>query len=374
MLLACAGLLRTPPASAAVQLERLPDSGVQPQVIAARDGAVHLVYLTGDPKASDVRYRQRRAGGDWGPAIPVNSQPGSAIAIGTIRGAQMAMGRNGYVHVVWNGSSLATPRQAAAEAPLLYARLDREGSRFSTQRNLAALTRGLDGGGSVAADAEGRVFVVWHAAPEGLTGETNRAVFLALSTDDGGTFAPERVVSPPGAGTCGCCGLTAFTDDTGAAFVLFRTARTPTKRDISLLVSSDYGRTFTESFSDAWETGMCPMSSAALAPANKGTWAAWETRGQVRAGRVGDPGHPFQPRKFGPPKGAKHPRIAANPRGETLLVWTEGTGWQRGGALAWQLLDERGEPTTEQGRRDGIPVWSYAAAYARPNGDFVILY
>ena len=31
-----------------------------------------------------------------------------------------------------------------------------------------------------------------------------------------------------------------------------------------------------------------------------------------------------------PVKG-KHPVLATNPSGETLLAWTEGTGWQRGG-------------------------------------------
>jgi hypothetical protein len=39
-----------------------------------------------------------------------------------------------------------------------------------------------------------------------------------------------------------------------------------------------------------------------------------------------------------------------------LLVWTEGTGWQRGGSLAWQLFDANGQPTNEKGRVDGIDV------------------
>ena len=55
-------------------------------------------------------------------------------------------------------------------------------------------------------------------------------------------------------------------------------------------------------------------------------------------------------------------------------MWTEGTGWQRGGSFAWQLLDAKGEPTAEKGKREGIPAWSYATAYARPDGDFVILH
>ena len=70
----------------------------------------------------------------------------------------------------------------------------------------------------------------------------------------------------------------------------------------------------------------------------------------------------------------KHPALAVNGRGELLLVWTEGTGWNKGGGLAWQQFDAQGRPTTVKGRQPGIPVWSFATPYARPDGSFVILY
>ena len=35
----------------------------------------------------------------------------------------------------------------------------------------------------------------------------------------------------------------------------------------------------------------------------------------------------------------KHPVLAVDANGQTLLAWTEGTGWQKGGSLAWQLFD-----------------------------------
>ena len=58
-----------------------------------------------------------------------------------------------------------------------------------------------------------------------------------------------------------------------------------------------------------------------------------------------------------------------------LLAWTEGTGWQKGGSLAWQLFDRSGRPLAEKGRLDGaIPVWSLASVVVRPDGDFTILY
>lgn len=375
-LLAVLGLLgfTLAQAGAAVSVERLPESGLQPQAITAPDGTVHLIHLAGDAKESDILYRRRTTDGHWSSPLKVNSQPGSAVAIGTIRGPQLALGRDGRAHVVWNGSQSAMPKPVNGGAPLLYSRLNDDGRGFSAQRNLIGRTHELDGGGSVAADTEGRVFVVWHASPAGSVGETNRALFLALSSDNGGSFAPERVISPPGTGACGCCGLTVSANARGEAYVLFRTARNTLQRDMALLVSSDRGGSFRESFSHPWSVGMCPMSSASIAAADNGTWVGWETAGRVHFARLVDADLKLRPRAFGAPKGAKHPRVTVNRQGETLLLWTEGTGWQRGGSFAWQLLDVQGEPTSEKGRREGIPAWSHATGYARPDGGFVILH
>jgi hypothetical protein len=58
-----------------------------------------------------------------------------------------------------------------------------------------------------------------------------------------------------------------------------------------------------------------------------------------------------------------------------ILVWTEGTGWERGGALAWQVYDKDGQPTGEAGRRDGaIPVWSLPAVITEADGRFTIVH
>jgi hypothetical protein len=359
---------------AAVRVEKLPEAGLQPQAIATSDGTVHLIYLTGETKSSDIIYRRRAVDGEWSAPLRVNSQAGSAVAIGTIRGPQFALGRNGRVHVAWNGSSAVEPKPSAGGSPMLYARLADDGKSFSTQRNLMTATHELDGGGSVAADADGRVFVVWHASPAGSKGETNRAVFLAMSTDDGGSFTPERAISPAGTGACGCCGLTVFANTRGDAFVMFRTARSMMQRDMALLVSSDHGGSFRETFSHPWSVGMCPMSSAAVNTAGELTLAAWETAGRVHLGRFSNAEWKPDVRAVGPLKGAKHPRLATNVRGETLMVWTDGTGWQRGGALSWLVFDKDGKPTAEEGRKDGVPAWSYATAYARPDGNFVILH
>ena len=104
---------------------------------------------------------------------------------------------------------------------------------------------GLDGGGGIAADEAGRVFVFWHAPVPGGDGEQSRRVWMARSRDDRETFEPERVAWPEPTGACGCCSLNAFADPSGRLFVLFRSAHEIVHRDMYLLRSDDNGNTFT---------------------------------------------------------------------------------------------------------------------------------
>ena len=119
------------------------------------------------------------------------------------------------------------------------------------------------------------------------------------------------------------------------------------------------------------------MSSAALADSDLGVLAAWETKGQVSFSRLDPRTHQASP-PIAPPGGRgnrKHPAVAGNARGETILVWTEGTGWQKGGSLAWQVFDRSGRPVGPEGRIErGVPVWSLATVVARPDGGFTIIH
>src|SRR5437762_1711299 len=90
------------PVRAEVTLVKTPNRGIQPQVITDAAGNVHLLYFVGDPKAGNLMYA-RREGGMFTSPLKVNSQDGSAIAVGTIRGGHLAIGKKGRVHVAWNG-------------------------------------------------------------------------------------------------------------------------------------------------------------------------------------------------------------------------------------------------------------------------------
>jgi len=118
------------------------------------------------------------------------------------------------------------------------------------------------------------------------------------------------------------------------------------------------------------------MSSAALADGANGLLAAWETQGQVYFASL-DPKkqRPVSPIPAPGTTGKRrHPAIAANSLGETMLVWTEGTGWKKGGSLAWQLYDSQGKPAGEKGAEPGVPVWSFAAVVTEKDGSFTIVY
>ncbi|MEQ1843218.1 MAG: hypothetical protein ABL994_22675, partial [Verrucomicrobiales bacterium] len=134
LLLASSLVLSSAIIRAEVRVEALPETGLQPQVIVSTSGIVHLVYLKGDPKACDIRYTSRRAeGGDWAAPVTVNSEPGSAIATGTIRGAQIALGKNESVQVIWNGNT-GGKKEMMRHAPLLHARLSPGAKAFSPQQ------------------------------------------------------------------------------------------------------------------------------------------------------------------------------------------------------------------------------------------------
>jgi hypothetical protein len=273
----------TPPR---VDVLRAPDGGLQPDVVVDAAGVLHLVYLTGPAGTADVFYTSSRDGGrSFATSVRVNSKPGSAVATGTIRGAQLALGRDGRVHVVWNGSGTAEPKPPVREgqkpgAPLLYARSAPGGATFEPQRNLITATRHLDGGSSVAADEAGHVFVAWHGnAIDGAEGEEARRVWLARSADDGRTFAAEVPISPAETGVCGCCGLRIAAAG-GDVHVLYRAATRMVHRDVHALRSSDGGRTFVARKVDAWEIGACPMSSMAIVPGGDAMYG-WEHDGNV---------------------------------------------------------------------------------------------
>jgi hypothetical protein len=263
---------------------------------------------------------------------------------------------------------------------MLYTRLNDAGNTFEPQRNVMLHSFGLDGGGSIGADKSGNVYVMWHGIGESEVkstsqqGEARRRVWVTKSENDGKAFLTEAKGWAQETGACGCCGMKTFVDQKGEVFALYRSATESVHRDIYFLSSNDRGRTFHGKLLHKWNINACPMSSMDFAEGANIVAAAWETGGQVYWTRITgkaiiDPiGAP------GEGKGRKHPRLAVNEKGEVLLVWTEGTGWKKGGSLAYQIYDAAGKPRGETQQLPGIPTWSFAAAVPVSGNSFSILY
>ncbi len=359
-----------------VRFERIPGGGLQPDAIVDGTGRVHLIYLSGDPKSADIQYITRdRPTASWTSPVRVNSQSGSAIAIGTVRGARLALSRSNRVCVIWNGSSQATPK-AVEGTPLLFTRQSGPDAAFETQRNLMGELRHLDGGAALATDGRGAVCVVWHAAPPAngsdSDGETARGVYLAASADDGDTFESTRQIDIPNRGVCACCALEARFGADGRFRVLYRSAEGLTERGLVELSSADGGKTFTSRRVDQWSLNQCPMTTTRFTA--DGRTAVWSTRGQIQLGHFPSEGFTGAKAVSESGRSGNHPAIAAAPDGRMLVVWTEGTGWQRGGELAWQEFSPDGTPDGPVQRQPGVPVWGSPAAVAERDGAFSVWY
>jgi hypothetical protein len=371
----------------------LPDHPLQPRV-ALQDHTIHLVYLTGDPRHCDVQYRR------WSPTdkafsdpVRVNSQSGSAVAVGTVRGCELAGEPSGRIHVVWNGSEQAQPRQQGSMkeegSPVCYTHSD-DGKTFTPQQSVLTSSWYLDGGASIAvlggsavpaekggpavpAGSSPRIAIVWHAADASKPpGEQNRGIFIAWSDDRGQTFKPE--VRQPDAtdGACGCCGLHAFADATGHLGILYRRAFNGSERDETLLLERE-GK-WSRTRLDPWPTGTCPMTTSDAFVVKDGVLLAWETQGQVWVGKWNGELVQTMTAAPGKPDKRKHPRVTALPTGEILLAWTEGTAWEKGGSVAWQQFDATLKPVEgASGHAEGLPTWGTAAVM--PTGNhFTLLY
>ena len=139
--------------SEAVSLLRLPEGARLPRAAVDGKGTMHVVYFQGEPRAGDLLHVSRAAGAaDWSEPRHVNSEPGTVVGIGPIDGGQIALGKDGRLHVTWF---------KLGRTEFLYTRTDEAGTGFEPQFAIAA-GEGVEAGPSIAADRAGNVYVFWH--------------------------------------------------------------------------------------------------------------------------------------------------------------------------------------------------------------------
>ncbi len=346
-----------------VDVLRAPAGASLPQAAIDGDGRLHLIYYTGSMSSGDLWHVTRaRGAADWSVPQRVNSRPHSVTGLGPVDGGQLAIGPDDRLHVTWFHRD---------PTRFFYTRTDAAGA-FEPQQTLSAKEEGgVETGSTVAVGPDGDVYVFWHADP---VQDADRRVYLAASRDHGEHFDPPRTVSPAPAGACGCCGLRAATDGAGAVHVSYRGAGDNVHRGMRLLTSTDRGHSFDDQLIQPWDIGACPVATTTLGAGPDGTVVAWETEGQVylaNTERLDEPWSPPGEAEFR----RKNATVAVNHRGDILLAWGDGPGWQSGGSLHWQAFDAGGRPRGDAGRAPApIPARSVPTVVTEADGSFVIVY
>jgi hypothetical protein len=307
-------------ASERVQVVSTPNNGAVPDAEIDKVGAVHVAFVAGQ----DAFYvKSSDSGKTFSPPLRINSEPGSVHPPNMFRGPDIALGKDGRVHVIWysNGYQRKLPQD---QWGVFYSYLDPAQSAFAPTRNL---NHKPSDNYSVAADENGNVAVIWMA----------KKLYLNKSRDNGGTFDDAEAV--PVADPCECCASRAFYSKDGALYIDYR-EKANNMRDMYLLTRARGDATFSKQkiSTTPWQVNACPMAGTFLTGAKNGLVVAWETKGQIFYGRI-DRGAGFLP--------PNEIRAAAKGKWPVALAAHDGTvlvSWKNGSTLTWHLYDAADRP------------------------------
>jgi len=348
-------------------LIQTPNGGIQPRAVLDEQGTIHLIYYKPAGRMGNLFYVTRSStASTWTDPVNVNTEPGNVVPNGSIGVAHMALGKKGRVHVSWFDMH---------GAKYWYTRSNDDNTAFEPQRNLVKrYNKGIEASGALAADEKGNVYMFWHAGD--FSNEANRRIFMTHSTNDGESFSAERRANPDRTGSCACCGLSAIADQKGTVYVSYRAAGDNIHRDMTLLKSTDFGKTFESDKIHKWQLPACPVTITSFAKRpDSGAMVTWETQGRTYVANVNNlsAAIPVGPAPISGRQ--KNAAVAVNSNRETLVVWGLGKGYSSGGILDWQAFDANGNPTTEKGdSAKELPRASVPAVVALPDNRFLIIY
>lgn len=303
-----------------VHVAQTPGDGSVPDAEIDDKGTVHVAYVAGQ----DAFYAKSIDGGKtFGAPLRINSEPGSVHPANMFRGPDIALGKNGRLHVVWyvNAYQRKLPKD---QWGVFYSHLDPGQDAFGPARNL---NRTPSDNYSIAADRNGEVAVVWMASK----------LFVTESRDNGQTFADAEAV--PVADPCECCASRAFLSSDGALYIDYR-EKANNLRDMHLLARAKGNGGFSKQkiSSTPWQVNACPMAGTFLAATGNGLIMAWETKGQIFYSRFDPAKGLVQPREIKAAAKGKWPIALAAPDGTVLVSWKSGSN------LGWQQFDAADKP------------------------------
>jgi hypothetical protein len=336
--------------------------------VAEDDGAAYVAWVGTEGEESNVFVARGRPDGGFAESVRVNDRPGDAAPHAQAP-AQVAVGPDGAVYVVWQNNTTVEGRRFPA-SDLRFARSTDGGRTFEL-----AIYVNDDAGGpptshtfhDMAVAADGTVYVSWidgrartsaegpsafggggHAAHHG-AGDAGPQIRIARSTDGGRTFGASHVVDDE---ACPCCRTSLALGPDGEVWVAWRKVFEGSVRDVVVARSVDGGRTFSPPVrvhADGWAIEACPHAGPAVAVDRAGrVHVAWFTGAEGRAGAyhaTSETGEAFgDPSPLTPVGGVPTTQVAmaADEDGSVWVAWEDPEGDTP--ALRLARVGEDGEP------------------------------
>ncbi|WP_298620702.1 exo-alpha-sialidase [uncultured Zoogloea sp.] len=236
--------------------------------------------------------RSHDDGNHWSAPLRVNAQPEPIAADGDSQ-PRIAFNRDGDLLVSW---TKPLPRPYTGEIRL--ARLPVGAAAFdapiTVHHDRAEITHRFQ---NILAGPDGRITAVWIDKRDQEAAKAKRepyrgaAIYAAVSTDGGRSFAPEVRVADH---SCECCRIALAADRDGAPIALWRHVFAPDERDhaIARLKPDGSPERVDRATFDRWRVDACPHHGPALAVDEAGTrHATWfnvkDDEGRVFYGRIG---------------------------------------------------------------------------------------
>lgn len=289
------------------------------------DGRLYAVVKEG---AHLMLYRSDDDGASWQAPLRANAEPEAIAADGESQ-PRLLFARDGGIVVSWT-KPLARPYTGEVRLARLEPGALQFGAPLTVHRDRAEITHRFQ---NLIVDGSGRLTALWidkrdqEAAKSAKQSYRGAAIYSAVSTDGGRSFAAERKVADH---SCECCRIALAVDRDGTPLALWRHVFAPNERDHALARLQPDGtpQTVSRATFDRWRVDACPHHGPALSVDEAGTrHAVWfnvrDGQGRVFYGRLGAQGVEGQMPVGGPQ--AAHADIASSGR-QLAIVWKEFDG------------------------------------------------
>ncbi|MCB1625686.1 MAG: exo-alpha-sialidase [Pseudomonadales bacterium] len=274
-----------------------------PEIALGPDGAINMVWIDEDPAperhdtgghghshvaTTNLFFaRSTDDGKSYSEPLRINHKDGEVWGF-SVSKPRVAVGANGTIHIFYPANAV-NPITGKPVAVAMYTRSTDGGKTFAEPQQVntnatsdasAIVHGGISHGhvfGTLAVDSKGSVYTLWIDTRDMAKEGDNGKMFMAISRDDGKTFAKDAELFP--ADVCPCCQLTAYVDEDDRLFIGSRQVADG-YRDSTITVSTDGGRTFSPRqriVGKRWAIEGCPLKPTTVAARGDDIYAAYYT-------------------------------------------------------------------------------------------------